>query len=106
MHSKAGMIKKDECTDAKWLGKLIIPGIGDRDCCSAMFPFPIFQDDHGHDDFDNGEPHDHDLDDYDDIICICWHVGCGGQFYRNIARVNLGPCHFISAVEWFISATI
>ena len=39
LHFKVGMIKKDECTDAKWLGKLIIPGIGDRDCCSAIFPF-------------------------------------------------------------------
>ena len=39
LHSKAGMIQKDECTDAKWLGKPIIPGIGDRDCCSAIFPF-------------------------------------------------------------------
>ena len=59
--------QKDECTDAKWLGKLIIPGIGDRDCCSAIFPFPIFQHDHGHDNYDDDEAHDHDLDDYDDI---------------------------------------
>ena len=66
------MIQKDECTDAKWLGKPIIPGIGDKDCCSAMFPFPIFH---------YGEPHDHNRDDSDDIGHLL-----AGRLWRSILQ--------------------
>ena len=72
LYSKVGMIQKDECTDAKWLGKPIIPGIGDKDCCSTMFPFPIFH---------YGEPHDHNRDDSDDIGHLL-----AGRLWRSILQ--------------------